>query len=91
MKIQERLALAETKEMEAFERTLLYIKDVNVSFDGFRALNHMECLNSAGRNARHHWPKWSRQDHNDGCRYRQDQTVYGRRNIRPQLHDLDAA
>jgi urea transport system ATP-binding protein len=41
MKIQERLALAETKEMEAFERTLLYIKDVNVSFDGFRALNNL--------------------------------------------------
>src|ERR1700722_1718023 len=41
MKIQERLALAETKEMEAFERTLLYIKDVNVSFDGFKALNNL--------------------------------------------------
>jgi urea transport system ATP-binding protein len=41
MKIQERLAQAENRAMEAFERTLLYIEGVTVSFDGFRALNNL--------------------------------------------------
>jgi urea transport system ATP-binding protein len=41
MKIQERLAQAETRATEAFERTLLYIEGVTVSFDGFRALNNL--------------------------------------------------
>jgi urea transport system ATP-binding protein len=41
MKIQERLALAEDRAMEAFEQTLLYIEGVTVSFDGFRALNNL--------------------------------------------------
>ena len=41
MKIQERLMQAEARAMEAFERTLLYIEGVTVSFDGFRALNNL--------------------------------------------------
>lgn len=41
MKIQERLAQAEDQAMETFERTLLYIEGVTVSFDGFRALNNL--------------------------------------------------
>jgi urea transport system ATP-binding protein len=41
MKIQERLAQAEDRANEAFERTLLYIEGVTVSFDGFRALNNL--------------------------------------------------
>ena len=41
MKIQERLAKAETEAMEAFERTLLYIEGLTVSFDGFKALNNL--------------------------------------------------
>ncbi len=41
MKIQERLAQAEDRAKEAFERTLLYIEGVTVSFDGFRALNNL--------------------------------------------------
>ncbi len=41
MKIQERLAQAEDQAMEAFERMLLYIEGVTVSFDGFRALNNL--------------------------------------------------
>jgi len=41
MKLQERLAKAETEAMEAFERTLLFIEGVTVSFDGFRALNNL--------------------------------------------------
>jgi urea transport system ATP-binding protein len=41
MKIQERLMQAENQAMEAFERTLLYIEGVTVSFDGFRALNNL--------------------------------------------------
>ena len=41
MKIQERLAQAEDQAREVFDRTLLYIEDVSVSFDGFRALNKL--------------------------------------------------
>jgi len=41
MKIQDRLNAAEQRATEAFERTLLYIEAVTVSFDGFRALNNL--------------------------------------------------
>jgi urea transport system ATP-binding protein len=41
MKIQERLEKKEVAAMEAFERTLLFIEGVTVSFDGFRALNNL--------------------------------------------------
>jgi urea transport system ATP-binding protein len=41
MKLQDRLAHAEHRAMEAFERTLLYIEGVTVSFDGFRALDNL--------------------------------------------------
>jgi len=41
MKIQERLERAEAEAMQAFERTLLFVEDVTVSFDGFRALNSL--------------------------------------------------
>jgi urea transport system ATP-binding protein len=41
MKLQERLEKAENEAMEAFERTLLYIEGLTVSFDGFKALNDL--------------------------------------------------
>ncbi len=41
MKIQERLERKENEAREAFERTLLFIEGVTVSFDGFRALNNL--------------------------------------------------
>jgi len=41
MKIQERLQRAEDRAMEAFERTLLFIEGVTVSFDGFKALDNL--------------------------------------------------
>jgi urea transport system ATP-binding protein len=41
MKLQDRLAQAENRAMEAFARTLLYIEDVTVSFEGFRALDKL--------------------------------------------------
>jgi len=41
MKIQERLAQAEDQARDVFDRTLLYIEDVSVSFDGFKALNKL--------------------------------------------------
>jgi urea transport system ATP-binding protein len=41
MKIQERLERKENEAMQAFERTLLFIEGVTVSFDGFRALNNL--------------------------------------------------
>ena len=41
MKIQDRLKQAEDRAMEVFDRTLLYIEGVTVSFDGFKALNDL--------------------------------------------------
>lgn len=41
MKIQERLARIENQQMEAFQRTLLYLESVTVSFDGFKALDNL--------------------------------------------------
>jgi len=41
MKIQERLTLAENQLMETFNRTLIYMENVTVSFDGFKALNNL--------------------------------------------------
>jgi urea transport system ATP-binding protein len=41
MKIQERLEKKENEVMQAFERTLLFIEGVTVSFEGFRALNNL--------------------------------------------------
>jgi urea transport system ATP-binding protein len=41
MKLQERLEKKEDEAMEAFDRTLLFIEGVTVSFDGFRALNNL--------------------------------------------------
>ena len=41
MKLHERLEKAEREAMKAFERTLLFIENVTVSFDGFRALNNL--------------------------------------------------
>jgi urea transport system ATP-binding protein len=48
MKIQDRLKLAEDRAMEAFEGALLFIEDLNVSFDGFKALNHLSFSIAAG-------------------------------------------
>ncbi len=41
MKIQERLEKKEDEAMQSFDRTLLFIEGVTVSFDGFRALNNL--------------------------------------------------
>jgi urea transport system ATP-binding protein len=41
VKIQERLTLAENQLMESFNRTLIYMEGVTVSFDGFKALNNL--------------------------------------------------
>jgi urea transport system ATP-binding protein len=40
-KIAERLEKKENEAMAAFERTLLFVEGVTVSFDGFRALNNL--------------------------------------------------
>ena len=70
MKIQERLAQAESQSMEAFERTLLYMEGVSVSFDGFKALNNLSFAIEPGR-----------QDYDDGRDHRQDQTGRRRHHI----------
>jgi urea transport system ATP-binding protein len=48
MKIQERLERKESEAMQAFERTLLFIEGVTVSFDGFRALNNLSLFIEPG-------------------------------------------
>ncbi len=55
----------------------LYLDGVSVSFDGFKALNDLSLI-LGGRDARHHWAKRRRQDHHDGCHYRQDSPGQGR-------------
>ncbi len=51
---------------------VLYLDDVTVSFDGFRALNKLGFSVDAGRVALHHRPQRGGQNHHDGCYYRQD-------------------
>jgi urea transport system ATP-binding protein len=48
MKIQDRLMQAEIQSMEAFERTLLYMENVSVSFDGFKALDNLSFTIESG-------------------------------------------
>jgi len=43
---------------------------VNVSFDGFKALNALSLIIEPGRIARRHRAEWRRQDHDDGCHHR---------------------
>jgi urea transport system permease protein len=60
---------------------LLYLNGVDVSFDGFRALNEF-VRRRARRDARHHRAERRRQDHHDGRGHRQDAAAEGRRLFR---------
>ena len=51
---------------------ILYLDDVSVSFDGFKALNELSLDIDAGRAALHHRPQRRRQDDDDGRHHRQD-------------------
>jgi urea transport system ATP-binding protein len=49
----------------------LYLDDITVSFDGFKALN-ADADHQRGRAALHHRPQRRGQDHDDGLHHRQD-------------------
>ena len=51
---------------------LLYLDNVTVSFDGFRALNALSLTVDNARDARDHRPERRRQDDDDGRHHRQD-------------------
>ena len=57
---------------DASHGTILYLEDITVSFDGFRALNNAHAVHRRGRAALHHRPERRRQDHDDGRDHRQD-------------------
>ena len=65
----------------ALTNSLLYLDDVRVSFDGYKALRGLSLTLAAGRDARHHRPQRRRQDHDDGRHHRQDAARRGRRSI----------
>ena len=50
----------------------LYLEDLTVSFDGFKALNEPDAVRRSGRAALHHRTQRRRQDHHDGRHHRQN-------------------
>ncbi len=52
--------------------SILYLEDISVSFDGFKALNKLSLAIDARRAALRHRPQRRRQDHDDGRDHRQD-------------------
>ncbi len=54
----------------------LYLEDVTVSFDGFKALNELSLLRRSRGVALHHRAERRRENHHDGCHYRQDATRF---------------
>ena len=57
---------------DASHGTILYVEDITVSFDGFRALNNAHAVHRRRRASLHHRPERRRQDHDDGRDHRQD-------------------
>ena len=51
---------------------ILYLEQLTVSFDGFKALNDLDAVRRSGRAALHHRSQRRRQDHDDGRDHRQD-------------------
>ena len=59
-------------EVDVTHGRILYLEDVSVSFDGFKAINKLSLDIAPGRAALHHRPQRRRQDHDDGHHHRQD-------------------
>ena len=76
---------------------ILYLEDITVSFDGFKALNALTLYVDVGRTALHHRPERRRQDHHDGCDHRQDAArqrlglVWSERSTLLDLHEPEIA
>ena len=56
--------------VDASHGMVLYLEEVTVSFDGFKALNGLTLYVDAGRAALHHRAERRRQDHHDGRHHR---------------------
>ncbi len=63
-------------EIDISHGTILYLEDVTVSFDGFRALNALTLSIDAGELRCVIGPEWRGQDDDDGRHYRQDVTGF---------------
>ena len=55
----------------------LYLEDLTVSFDGFKALNELYAVRRSGGAALHHRPQRRRQDHHDGRHHGEDAPGFG--------------
>ena len=59
-------------ELDIAHGAILYLDDITVSFDGFKALNALSLCDQRRRDALHHRPERRRQDDDDGRHHRQD-------------------
>ena len=59
-------------ELDTTHGVVLYLEDITVSFDGFKALNKLSLVDRRRRAALRHRPERRRQDHDDGRDHRQD-------------------
>ena len=59
-------------ELDIAHGAILYLDDITVSFDGFKALNALSLSDQRRRAALHHRPERRRQDDDDGRHHRQD-------------------
>jgi len=62
----ERRPMIEIPPPELLRGTILDLKDLTVSFDGFKALDALSLQVDAGGVALHHRSEWRRQNHDDG-------------------------
>ena len=78
-------------ELDLSHKVILYLDDISVSFDGFKALNKLNLDDRRRRAALHHRAQRRRQDHHDGRHHRQDAARRGqvllRPDHRPDPHD----
>lgn len=63
--------IATPGEVDVAHGRILYLQDVSVSFDGFKAINKLS-LDIAPGAALHHRPERRGQDNHDGHHHRQD-------------------
>ena len=70
-------------EIDVSHGTILYLEDVTVSFDGFRALNALTLIDRRRRTALHHRSERRRQDDHDGRHHRQDRAGFRQGVSRP--------
>ena len=59
-------------EVDVTHGRILYLEDVHVSFDGFKAINGLSLDIAPWRAALHHRPQWCGQDDDDGHHHGQD-------------------